>query len=64
MKLNKTAAFIIFIILCIGLWNLFDFLTATFITKSVYVFNFQSGVLYPGLISAMVGMFTFLRGDK
>ena len=61
MIMNKYAAFILFIIAFMALWNLVDYLYSTFITGSSYQFTAVSDMGLPVVVAVVVGYILFLR---
>lgn len=60
---NKVVLFILFVILCVGFWMLFEYLVQTFITRH----GFQPSLVdlsTPLAVGVVVGYFSFLRKDK
>ena len=58
---NKYAAFILFIIAFLAMWNLLDYLYSTFITGSSYQFAAGSDMGLPVVAAVVVGYILFLR---
>jgi hypothetical protein len=58
---NKSVAFVLFVVLCILLWNILELIYASFITKSGYHFDPAKSIGTPAAVSIMVGYLLFLR---
>ena len=58
---KKYVLFVLFIVLFVAFWNLFDFLYATFITRSGYKFGVSDDLVWPLFLSCFSGFFMFLR---
>jgi ABC-type Na+ efflux pump permease subunit len=57
---NKYVALVLFIILCIALWNVAQYLWASFISKEVWVFATGRDLVKPAVASACVGYVLFV----
>lgn len=64
MLKNKYAAFGLFVILFLVLWNVLDFLYATLITKSAYQFGAGADLAMPLAVALAIGYLQFLRKGK
>ncbi len=60
---SRVLAFVLFVVIVIALMNLFEALFSAVFTHSAYAFSFSKGVLFPLVVSTVVGYFAFLR-DK
>ena len=63
--MTKTASistFIVFVLLCFALWNLFQFSSAYF-TQNEFAFNTSSNLIVPLAVAIPFGYFAYLR-DK
>ncbi len=49
----------VFVAVFVGVWNLFDFLLATFITGSGYAFS-ASDIIYPAALGAAMYLVLFV----
>lgn len=58
---NKYAAFILFVIAVLVVWNLLDYVYAVLITGSTYQFAAGSDLGLPAVAAAVVGYILFLR---
>ena len=58
---NKIVGYILFIVIVIGFFNLFDFIYSEFITKSGYQFSAAADIALPALVAAIIGYLLFLR---
>ena len=58
---NKYAAFTIYMIVVLAVWNLLDYLYSTFITHSGYRFGAGIDLGLPVVVGGVVGYFLFLR---
>ena len=58
---NKVVGYILFIVIVIGFFNLFDFIYSEFISKSGYKFTTAVDIAFPTLVAAIVGYLLFLR---
>lgn len=58
---NKVVGYILFIVIVIGFFNLFDFIYSEFISKSGYQFTTTADIAFPALVAAIVGYLLFLR---
>ena len=63
MLKNKVVVYIIFIILFVGFWILFDYLTSTFIVRKDFELTWFS-LSMPLAVSVVVGYFAFLKKNK
>ncbi len=61
---NKYAAFVLFVIVFLGLWNLVDYLYTTFITNGTYQFAAGTDLVIPVIVSIVSGYFLFLRKNS
>ena len=61
---NKYAAFVLFFIAFLGLWNLVDYLYTTFITKGTYHFAAGTDLVIPVIVAIVSGYFLFLRKNS
>ena len=61
---NKYAAFILFIIAFLAVWNLLDFLYTTFITRSAYQFAAGTDLAIPLVVAAVSGYLLFIRNKS
>lgn len=58
---NKSVAFVLFVVLCIVLWNVLELIYASVITKSGYQFDAAKCIGAPAILSILVGYLLFLR---
>ncbi len=64
MMAKKILWFVFYMVLCVGLYNLFDFLWKTFITKSGYQFIFASNLFIPLTTGIVVWLVMFVFQNK
>lgn len=57
---NKYAAFVLYVIAFLGLWNLADYLYTTFITRGTYHFAVGTDLALPVVIAIITGYLLFL----
>lgn len=60
---DKRVAFVIFVIAFVAIWNLFEVLYATLITKSTYQFTVLNDIGLPLLGACILGYIFFLRNN-
>ena len=58
---NKYFGYVLFIVIVIGFFNLFDFIYSEFITKSGYRFTVAADIGFPALVAAIIGYLLFIR---
>ena len=58
---NKILGYILFIVIVIGFYNLFDYIYSEFITRSSYQFTVAADIALPALVAAIIGYLLFLR---
>ena len=63
-KMKKFILFVLYVILFMAFWNLFDFLFAKFITDSKYHFTTGMDLFIPVFIAVFTGYGMFLRKKK
>ena len=61
---NKYAALVIFIILCIAMWNVAQYLWATMISKEIWAPVVGRDFIKPGVAAACVGYVLFFLGNN
>lgn len=61
---NKTASFVIFVVVAVVFWNILELIYSSFITKSGYQFDPAKSLGTPAVISIMVGYLLFLRNRE
>ena len=61
---NRFVIIGLFIVLFLGLWNLFDYLYSTLITHSEYQFSVVSDLILPLVISVIMGCLLFLTKKR
>ena len=61
---KKILYLVFYIALCVGFYNLFDFLVETFITKNGYQFVFSSNLLIPITTGVVVWLIMFVLQNK
>lgn len=59
--MNKNAAFALFVVIIMALWNVLDCLYATFITHSGYQFDVGTDLIIPLAVALVSGYLFFLR---
>ena len=55
---------ILYAVLVVGFWNLFDFLYVKFISKGEFEFSWVSNIIIPFAIGLAVGVFDYLFNKK
>ena len=55
---------VLFTVLFTGLWNLFEYLFTTFISRSSYVWKVSQDLIYPIVIGFMVYLLLFIVSQK
>jgi lipopolysaccharide export LptBFGC system permease protein LptF len=58
---NKILGYILFIVIVIVFFNLFDFVYSEFITKNGYQFTAAGDIVLPTLVAVIIGYLLFLR---
>lgn len=61
---NKYAAFVLFIIAFLAIWNLLDYLYTAFITGGAYHFAVGSDGAIPVVVAIVVGYLLFVRKNS
>ena len=61
---NKYAAFVLYVIAFLGLWNLADYLYTTFITRATYQFAVGTDLAIPAAVAIVSGYLLFLRKNS
>ncbi|MBQ6518087.1 MAG: hypothetical protein IJI14_05160 [Anaerolineaceae bacterium] len=61
---NKYAAFVLFVIAFLALWNLADYLYTTFITNGTYQFSVGTDAVIPAAAAIISGYLLFLRKNS
>ena len=64
MVKNKYAAFVLFVIAFLALWNLADYLYTTLITSGTYHFAVGTDGAVPAVIAIVSGYLLFLRKNS
>ena len=64
MVKNKYAAFVLFVIAFLALWNLADYLYTTFITSGTYHFAVGTDGAVTAVIAIVSGYLCFLRKNS
>ena len=64
MVRNKYAAFVLFVIAFLALWNLADYLYMTLITSGTYHFAVETDGAVPAVIAIVSGYLLFLRKNS
>lgn len=58
---NKSVAFVLFVVVCLAVWNILAFVYGSFISGNGYQFEASKGIGMPAIISIMIGYLLFLR---
>ena len=59
-KTASVSAFIIYVLLCLALWNLFQF-SAAYLSQSEFAFTASSNLVVPLAVAIPFGYFAYLR---
>ena len=59
-KTASVSAFIIYVLLCLALWNLFQFSSA-YLSQSEFAFTASSNLVVPLAVAIPFGYFAYLR---
>ena len=62
--MRKVFAFILYLALFVAFWNAMDWLFAAFITRSVYQFSVQDGLIFPLIMGTVIEAVPYLRKKK
>ena len=60
---KKYIAFLLFLVICVIMWNFLDLLFGALISHTAYHFNVKDGLISPLILAAVTGYFFVLRGD-
>lgn len=60
-KKNKYVSFVLCVITCMAIWDLFDYVIMVFIEKTPFAFSMADHVVYPGVVAAVLGIILYLR---
>lgn len=64
MVKNKYVALVIFVILCVALWNVAQYIWSTLVTKEIWAPVVGYDVIRPAVASAAVGFVLFILPKK
>ena len=61
--MDKKAAFAIYIVIFMAVWQLLEFLYGRFITGSGFQFSVMSNIVFPLVLAAVTGYFAVMKKD-
>ena len=61
--MDKKAAFAIYIVIFMAVWQLLEFLYGRFITGSGFQFSVMSNIVFPLILAAVTGYFAVMKKD-
>ena len=61
--MDKKAAFAIYIVIFMAVWQLLEFLYGRFITGSGFQFSVMSNIVFPLVVGAATGYFSVMKKD-
>ena len=60
---KKYTAFILFLFICVIMWNFLDLVLSALISHTAYHFNVLDGLVQPLVIASVMGYFFVLRNN-
>ncbi len=58
---NKYVKFILFVLVCMFIWDLFDYVILVFLQKDIFEFTILDHIVYPGIVAAVMGFVFYLK---